>query len=48
MESMDSNSDHDGLVEENQRLKDEIAGLRKFIDCMQHIMEAVEPPRRPR
>ena len=49
MESMDSGPDHEALVEENERLKEEVAVLRKFISSMQHvfvIMEAVEkaPP----
>ena len=46
MESMDTDPDHDALVEENERLKEEVAVLRKFIDSMEHVMEAVEkaPP----
>ena len=46
MASVDSSPGHDALVEENERLKVEIAVLRKFIGSMQHVMEAVEkaPP----
>ena len=46
MESIDSGPDHDTLVEENERLTEEVAVLRKFIGSMQHVMDAVEkaPP----
>lgn len=42
MESSDSVPDHSALVEENQRLKAELSVLRKFIDSMKQVMEAVE------
>ena len=46
MASVDSSSEHDSLVEENARLKGEVAVLRRFTASMQHVMEAVEkaPP----